>query len=46
LLAAIFKRERSPVERIKDAVADLSEDATERVSVVAGETLNLARPPF
>lgn len=46
LLSAIFKRERSPGERIKQAVADLTEDLTERVSVVAGDTINRARPPI
>jgi len=46
LLSAIFKRERSPVERIKDAVADLTEELTGRVSVVASDTLNRARPPI
>jgi ElaB/YqjD/DUF883 family membrane-anchored ribosome-binding protein len=44
LLSAIFKRERSPGECIKQAVADLTEDLTERVSVIAGDTINRNRP--
>jgi ElaB/YqjD/DUF883 family membrane-anchored ribosome-binding protein len=44
LLSAIFKRERSPGERIKQAVADLAEDLTERVGDVAGDTLNRSQP--
>jgi ElaB/YqjD/DUF883 family membrane-anchored ribosome-binding protein len=44
LLSAIFKRERSPGERIKQAVADLAEDLTERVSGVAGDAINRSRP--
>jgi ElaB/YqjD/DUF883 family membrane-anchored ribosome-binding protein len=35
LLSAIFKREPTPQERIVDALADLTEDLTERMSDIA-----------
>ena len=39
LLSAIFTREPTPQERIVDALADLTEDLTDRISGVAGEVI-------
>jgi ElaB/YqjD/DUF883 family membrane-anchored ribosome-binding protein len=39
LVSGIFKHHPSPQERIMDAVAELTEDITDRVSSVAGDTL-------
>ena len=36
LLSAVFTREPTPQERIVDAIADLTEDLTDRISSVAG----------
>ncbi|HWN98329.1 MAG TPA: hypothetical protein VNS63_03560 [Blastocatellia bacterium] len=39
LLSAIFKREPTPQERILDAIADMTEDFTDRISGVAGDVI-------
>jgi ElaB/YqjD/DUF883 family membrane-anchored ribosome-binding protein len=39
LISALFRREPTPQERILDAVADLTEDLTERVSGIAGDVI-------
>ena len=39
LLSAVFTREPTPQERIADALADLTEDLTDRISGVAGDVL-------
>jgi len=39
ILSAIFKRKLTPQERILEAVAELSEDLTERISSVVGDAL-------
>lgn len=39
LLSAVFRRHPSPQERIVDAIADLTEDLTERISGVAGDVI-------
>lgn len=39
LVSAIFKHRPTPQERIMDAVAELTEDLTDRVSSIAGDTL-------
>lgn len=45
LISAIFKREASPTERIMEAVADLTDDLTERISGVAGDVLTRSLIP-
>jgi ElaB/YqjD/DUF883 family membrane-anchored ribosome-binding protein len=39
LIAGMFKREPTPKERIMDAVADLTDDLTDRVKGMAGEAI-------
>lgn len=39
LVSGIFKREPSPQERIMDAVADIADDLTDRISDVAGDVI-------
>ncbi|MFY9609871.1 MAG: hypothetical protein WAU45_14790 [Blastocatellia bacterium] len=39
LLSAVFTREPTPQERIADAIADLTEDLTDRISGVAGDVI-------
>lgn len=39
LLSAVFKREPTPQERIMEAVAELTEDLTDRISGVAGDVI-------
>ena len=39
LLSAVFTREPSPQERIMDAIAELTEDLTGRISGVAGDVI-------
>ncbi len=39
LLSAVFTREPTPQERIVDALADLTEDLTDRISGVAGDVM-------
>ena len=39
LLSAVFRHEPTPQERIVDALADLTEDLTERISGVAGDVI-------
>lgn len=39
LLSAVFKREPTPQERIMQAVADLTDDLTDRISGVAGDVI-------
>jgi len=39
LLSALFRREPTPQERIMDAVAELTEDLTDRISGVAGAVI-------
>jgi hypothetical protein len=39
LVSGIFRREPSPQERIMDAVADIAEDLTDRISDVAGDVI-------
>lgn len=39
LVSGIFKREPTPQERIMDAVADIAEDLTDRISDVAGDVI-------
>lgn len=45
LLSAIFKREPTPRERIMNAVADLTDDLTERIGDVAGDVFKRAITP-
>src|SRR6185295_4028535 len=39
LVSGIFKREPTPQERIMDAVADIADDLTDRISDVAGDVI-------
>jgi len=39
LLSALFRREPTPQERIMDAVAELTEDLTDRISGLAGTVI-------
>jgi ElaB/YqjD/DUF883 family membrane-anchored ribosome-binding protein len=39
LVAGIFKHRPTPQERIADAIAELTEDLTDRISDIAGDTL-------
>lgn len=39
LLSAVFRREPSPQERIMDAIAELTEDLTDRISDAAGDVI-------
>ena len=39
LLSAVFRREPSPQERIMDAIAELTEDLTDRISDAAGNVI-------
>jgi ElaB/YqjD/DUF883 family membrane-anchored ribosome-binding protein len=39
MVSGIFKREPSPQERIMDAVADITDDLTDRISSVAGDVI-------
>ncbi|HSO73686.1 MAG TPA: hypothetical protein VLU47_02520 [Blastocatellia bacterium] len=39
LLSGVFTREPTPQERIVDALADLTEDLTERISGIAGDVI-------
>ena len=39
VVSAVFTREPTPQERIVDALADLTEDLTERISGIAGDVI-------
>jgi ElaB/YqjD/DUF883 family membrane-anchored ribosome-binding protein len=45
LLSAVFKREPTPQERIMQAVADLTDDLTERIGDVAGDVIKRSITP-